>query len=41
MKRSIVWAGTWLTLVLGTMAFAQELEPGFVSLFDGKTLNGW
>jgi hypothetical protein len=29
-----------MTLFLAGAAFAQT-EPGFVSLFDGKTLNGW
>jgi 3-keto-disaccharide hydrolase len=28
-------------LVLSGLADAQVPEPGFVSLFDGKTLNGW
>ena len=41
MKRSILRASALLTLIIGTSAFAQGQEEGFVSLFDGKTLNGW
>lgn len=28
-------------LIAGTASLAQNVEEGFVSLFDGKTLNGW
>jgi hypothetical protein len=29
-------------LIVSTVAFAAgDVEPGFTSLFDGKTLNGW
>lgn len=29
-------------LIVSTLAFAAgDVEPGFTSLFDGKTLNGW
>lgn len=40
-------AGSLVALVASTAAFAQQAssdkqnESGFVSLFDGKTLNGW
>lgn len=30
-----------LTLALASSARAQTVEPGFTSLFDGQTLNGW
>lgn len=29
------------TCLVGTSALAADDEPGFVSLFDGKTLTGW
>ncbi len=40
-------AGSWprvlflLFLVVGACAPASGAEPGFISLFDGKTLDGW
>ncbi len=30
-----------LSFVLGTVAAVSAVEPGFTSLFDGKTLKGW
>src|SRR5436853_2681782 len=30
-----------LVFSLSLSTFAADVEPGFVSLFDGKTLNGW
>lgn len=30
-----------LSLAVASSAAAQTVEPGFTSLFDGKTLNGW
>lgn len=36
---------SWLLVVIpietGNVASGDELEPGFVSLFDGKSLDGW
>ncbi|MCA9181941.1 MAG: DUF1080 domain-containing protein [Planctomycetales bacterium] len=51
MKSSVIpmhcWALYILAVALSTTAMADEkpvdkpLEPGFVALFDGKTLDGW
>jgi hypothetical protein len=30
-----------ITILSGLLLFAQSTQDGFVSLFDGKTLNGW
>lgn len=30
-----------LGIMLGALALAGDVEPGFTPLFDGKTLNGW
>jgi hypothetical protein len=30
-----------IALLAGLPGWGAEIEPGFVSLFDGKTLNGW
>lgn len=38
MKSSFLTA---LCLGLALPAFSQSIEPGFVSIFDGKTLDGW
>lgn len=38
MTRVLVCLGGWLALVA---PLAAEEEPGFKSLFDGKTFNGW
>jgi hypothetical protein len=35
------FARTWLLLLLGAAMPVRADEPGFVSLFDGKTLDGW
>jgi hypothetical protein len=40
MRRTTLFA-TIVALVLSPAAFADDKEEGFVSLFDGKTLNGW
>ena len=36
----IAWAGAFLVMA-GGIGRAAEDEPGFVSLFDGKSLDGW
>lgn len=41
MRRSGVLGGAWLAVLVGGAAWAQGVEEGFVSLFDGQTLNGW
>jgi hypothetical protein len=38
MSRSILWASV---LVLGTIGQGFAADEGWVSLFDGKTLDGW
>ena len=42
LSRLSIWT-TGLTLLISTGASADEpkIEPGFVSMFDGKTLKGW
>lgn len=40
MNRTVLSA-IGLTFTLSFASPAQTAEPGFVSLFDGKTLNGW
>jgi type 1 glutamine amidotransferase len=44
MRTSFRWLSMWSLLtvaVFGTSANAADLEPGFHSIFDGKTLKGW
>ena len=41
MKKRIVFGGLLFAVLSGASAFAQGTEAGFVSLFDGTTLNGW
>jgi len=41
MKRRAVWVGALCAVFAGSAVLAQGTEEGFVSLFDGKTLNGW
>ncbi|MDD4017097.1 MAG: DUF1080 domain-containing protein [Kiritimatiellae bacterium] len=41
MKRRAVWVGALCAVFAGGAVLAQGSEEGFVSLFDGKTLNGW
>ena len=39
--RVIQWSAVGLVLVLAMPSLARAEEPGFVPLFDGKTLDGW
>ena len=41
MRTRIVGGSAFLALCVGAAVLAQEPEEGFVSLFDGRTLNGW
>ena len=41
MNRARAWGCAALIALAGRFALAQGTEEGFVSLFDGKTLNGW
>lgn len=41
MRLTTLCSTTLLTFALAAPALAQAPEPGFTSLFDGKTLNGW
>ena len=41
MKKRFLMNGLLLTLIAGPAVFAQGVEEGFVSLFDGQTLSGW
>lgn len=41
MKRSLLLSTASLIFALGASAIAQQVEEGFVPLFDGKTLDGW
>ena len=41
MKRRAVWVGALCAVFAGGAVLAQGTEEGFISLFDGKTLNGW
>src|SRR5689334_5411104 len=42
MKHTPRFLLTCSALLFGAfLGLAQEVEPGFTSLFDGKTMNGW
>lgn len=43
MRRTMTFilAAGLLAAIPSTPTVAQQAEPGFVSIFDGKTLNGW
>ncbi len=41
MNKRTVWVGTLCAVFAGGAVLANGAEEGFVSLFDGKTLNGW
>jgi len=41
MKQRAVWGSAFCALFAGCAVWAQGVEEGFVSLFDGTSLSGW